>query len=86
MTAYADYRDLLAKERPNAAALAPVNRDKAAVIADCAAAGVHVYADKPVATSLEGVELISQAIQKSGTIAYTAASGGYAADMETQAA
>src|SRR5438128_12672330 len=56
VTGYADYQELLARERPQAAVLAPVNRDKPRVIADCAAAGVHVYVDKPMATTLEGVE------------------------------
>src|SRR5438477_6405951 len=75
--AYADYQQLLGKERPSAAVLAPINRDRPRLIADCAQAGVHVYVDKPMATSLEGVELIATALRSYGTIVYMAAGGGY---------
>jgi predicted dehydrogenase len=74
---YSDYQELLAKEQVTAAALAPINRDKPRVIADCAQAGVHVYVDKPMATSLESVELIGTALASYGTIVYMAAGGGY---------
>src|SRR5262245_31370325 len=77
VAAYADHRELLARERPGAAVLAPINRDRPRLIADCAQAGVHVYVDKPMATSLEGVELIATALRSYGTIVYMAASGGY---------
>jgi predicted dehydrogenase len=75
--AYADYQELLARERPRAVVLAPINRDRPRVIADCAQAGAHVYVDKPMATSLEGVELIETALRGYGTIVYMAAGGGY---------
>jgi predicted dehydrogenase len=77
VTAYADYREMLEREKPRAAVLAPVNSEKPAVIAECAARGVHVYADKPMATTLEGNELIASAIRRHGTIVYMAAAGGY---------
>jgi predicted dehydrogenase len=75
--AYADYQALLARERPGAAVLASINRDRPRVIADCAQAGAHVYVDKPMATSLEGVELIATALRSYGTIVHMAAGGGY---------
>jgi predicted dehydrogenase len=75
--AYDDYQRLLERERPSAAVLAPINRDRPRLIADCAQAGVHVYVDKPMATSLEGVELIAAALRGRGTIVYMAAGGGY---------
>jgi predicted dehydrogenase len=77
--AYADYGELLAKERPRVAVLAPVNRDKPSVIAACAAAGTHVYVDKPMATTLEGNERIAEAIRRHRTLLYMAATGGYGA-------
>jgi predicted dehydrogenase len=79
VTAYADYAELLAKERPQVAVLAPISRDKPTVIAACAEAGVHVYVDKPMATTLEGNERIAAAIRRHGTLLYMAASGGYGA-------
>lgn len=75
--AYAGYDELLSQERVDAAVLAPINRDRPRVIAACAQAGVHVYVDKPMATSLEGVALIDTALRSYGTIVALAASGGY---------
>ena len=75
--AYADYRELLGAERPDVAALAPVNSDKPAVIADCAAAGTHVYTDKPMATTIEGLARAAEAVRTRGTLLYMAAEGGY---------
>ena len=40
VTAYADHRDLLAGEEIAVAALAPINREKPGIVADCAAAGM----------------------------------------------
>jgi predicted dehydrogenase len=79
VTPYADHLELLEKERPQVAVLAPVNADKPAVIADCAERGVHVYVDKPMATTLEGNERIAAAIRKHRTLLYMAAGGGYGA-------
>ena len=79
VTAYADHRELLERERPQVAVLAPISRDKPSVIADCAAAGAHVYVDKPMATTLEGNELIASAVRRHGTLLYMAAAGGYGA-------
>lgn len=77
VSAYADYQELLAKERPDAAVLAPISRDKPRVIADCLASGTHVYVDKPMATSLEGLELVAAARRRHERVLYMAASGGY---------
>ena len=77
VAAYADYQELLARARPDAAVLAPINRDRPRIVAACAQAGAHVYVDKPIATSLEGVALIETALGSYGTIVYMAAGGGY---------
>jgi predicted dehydrogenase len=79
VTAYADYGEMLAKERPQVAVLAPVSRDKPSVIAACAEAGAHAYVDKPMATTLEGNQRIAEAIRRHGTLLYMGASGGYGA-------
>jgi predicted dehydrogenase len=76
---YADYVELREKERPAVAVLAPVNAEKAAVIAACAERGVHVYVDKPMATTLAGNELIAASVRRHGTLLYMAAAGGYGA-------
>jgi predicted dehydrogenase len=76
--AYADYVELLEKERPAVAVLAPVNAEKAAVVAACAERGVHVYVDKPMATTLAGNEMIAASVRH-GTLLYMAAAGGYGA-------
>lgn len=81
VTAYADYHELLARERPQVAVLAPVNSDKPAVIAACAAAGVHVWTDKPMATTLDGLTQIDAAVTKAGTLLAMSASGGYGASV-----
>lgn len=75
--AYADYSELLARERPDVVVLAPVNSEKPAVIAACASAGAHVYTDKPMATTHEGLDRIASAVQARGTLLYMAAEGGY---------
>lgn len=77
--AYADPGELLARERPDVAVLAPVNARKPEAIAACAAAGVHVYVDKPMATTHEGLDRIGQALTRHSTLLYMAASGGYGA-------
>jgi predicted dehydrogenase len=77
VTAYADHRDLLAREEVAIAAIAPINREKPGIVADCAAAGVHVFADKPTATTLEGLDRIAAAVAEHGILFYMAATGGY---------
>jgi predicted dehydrogenase len=77
VTAYADHRDLLAQEDVAVAAIAPINREKPGIVVDCAAAGVHVFADKPMATTLEGLDRIAAAVAEHGIQFYMAATGGY---------
>lgn len=45
--AWADHVAMLADVRPDFATVCPANCEKAGVIADCAAHGVHVFAGKP---------------------------------------
>jgi myo-inositol 2-dehydrogenase/D-chiro-inositol 1-dehydrogenase len=63
------------------AVLAPVNSEKPTVIATCAAAGIHVYTDKPMATTLEGNARIAQAIRQAKTLLLMSAAGGYGATV-----
>ncbi|NLC56568.1 MAG: Gfo/Idh/MocA family oxidoreductase [Armatimonadetes bacterium] len=64
--AYADYRAMLDALRPDFAAVCPANADKAAVIVECAARGVHVFADKPLVTRRPHLEQVERAVQASG--------------------
>ncbi|MBM4437349.1 MAG: Gfo/Idh/MocA family oxidoreductase [Actinobacteria bacterium] len=60
--AYADYRDLLAAGRIDAAGLAPINSEKGALIVACLEAGVHVLVDKPAVTTLEDLARVEEAL------------------------
>jgi predicted dehydrogenase len=58
---YADYRELLKKERPNLVSVAMRQADQHfAIIGDCLRAGAHVYSEKPFVTAPnEADELLS---------------------------
>ena len=62
---YADYREMVDRERPDAVGVATVNSEKGSVIAECLERGLHVIADKPLVTSLEDLERVSRARQSS---------------------
>lgn len=64
--AYADYHDMLAKERLDAVGVAAVNGRRARIIADSLNAGKHVITDKPLATRLEDLAEVEAAWRKSG--------------------
>ena len=65
---YADYREMLDKERLDAVGVAAVNSDKGRVIAECLDRGLHVIVDKPLFTSLEDLEDVRRAWRRSGKI------------------
>jgi predicted dehydrogenase len=60
---YADYRELLEKERPNVVSVAMRHADRhGEIIRDCLRAGAHVYAEKPFVTApQEADELLALA-------------------------
>jgi predicted dehydrogenase len=65
-TAYADYREMLARERLDAVGVVAINGARGRVVADCLAAGVHVVADKPLCTTLEDLDAVEVAWRASG--------------------
>lgn len=76
---YSDYRRLLEVERPDAVVLSNVNNRRADAICDCASAGVHVLADKPLATTLADLERVERAVDESGIRLASLIAGGYGA-------
>ena len=67
--AYADYREMLAKERPDFVAVCPRHVDQrvSMIKAACESGAKGIYAEKPFARSLEECDLIKKACAKSGT-------------------
>lgn len=64
--AYADYKELLAKEKPDAVSVCLPNQLHAPVSIAAAEAGAHVLCEKPMATSAEEAEAMIQAAEKNG--------------------
>ncbi|MDH7569619.1 MAG: Gfo/Idh/MocA family oxidoreductase [Armatimonadota bacterium] len=64
--AFEDYREMLERVKPDFAAISPVNAEKAAVVAECAARGVHVFADKPLYTRRPHVAVVEEAVRRYG--------------------
>ncbi len=65
--AYADYQEMLDALKPDFAAVCPANADKADVISECAARGVHVFADKPLITRRPHLGQVESAVRAHGT-------------------
>src|SRR5688572_28329634 len=66
--AYADYRELLARERLDAVGVVAVNGARGRVVAACLAAGLHVVADKPLCTTLADLDLVEATWRRSGRL------------------
>jgi predicted dehydrogenase len=64
--AYADYREMLAREALDVAGVITVNGVRGGVVADCLEAGLHVIADKPLCTTVADLERIESAWRASG--------------------
>lgn len=65
---YATLEDVLARHDLDAAALAPVNSEKAPSAVTCMEAGLHVLIDKPMAVSWEQLEALQDAHIRTGRI------------------
>jgi predicted dehydrogenase len=67
--AYADYREMLDKERPYFVAVCPRHVDQRVpmIKAACEFGAKGIYVEKPFARSLEACDLIEKACKKSGT-------------------
>jgi len=66
---YPDYRDLLDREKPDLVVEAGIDRDRAEIILACAARGIHVIAEKPLAMTLAELEQVQKAVHQSGIAA-----------------
>ncbi len=66
---YADWREMLAKEKLDIVSVATYAGQHAEITVACAEAGVKaVYCEKPIATSVADAARMEQACQKSGTV------------------
>lgn len=64
---YADYREMLAKEKPDLVSVCPRHLDQRAEMLTAAAeAGCHIYQEKPFAANLVDADRIVKAVQTAG--------------------
>ena len=63
---YADYRELLGRERLDVAGICGPNSERAAAILACAARKLHVVAEKPLALDRAGLESVKHAVAAAG--------------------
>ena len=66
VTAYEDYREMLAEEQLDAVGVVAVNGERGRVVADCLTTGHHVIADKPLCTTLDDLNRVESAWRRSG--------------------
>ena len=59
---YADYKEMLAKEKPELVAICTESGKHAAIALDCIDAGCHVIIEKPIALSLADADEIIELI------------------------
>ncbi len=65
---YADYREMLSKERLDAVEIGTPHTQHAAQILDSLAAGLHVLCEKPLVTSTADADTVIQALKDSGKV------------------
>ena len=63
---YDDYRQLLARERPDIAVVNPVFGSIARITMDCLNAGAHCFSEKPLATTLDDLDALTECHARSG--------------------
>lgn len=63
---YEDYKAMLDTVQPDYAVVSPVFGLTASVILECAKRGIHVFSEKPVATTLDDLAKVDQAVKHSG--------------------
>ena len=65
---YTDYREMLAKEKPELAAIATESGKHATIALDCIAAGCNVIIEKPIALSIADADAIIKAGKEAGVV------------------
>lgn len=65
---YADYREMLEKERPDICAIATESGYHPRISTDCSAAGAHVICEKPMALSTADADAMIAAARKAGRL------------------
>ncbi|WP_328991552.1 Gfo/Idh/MocA family oxidoreductase [Kribbella sp. NBC_01245] len=68
VAAYSEHRRLLDEQKPDVVMIAGIYAERAAAIVDALYAGAHVLADKPLCTTLAGLEAIENAQRETGRI------------------
>ncbi len=63
---YTDYREMLAKERPELVAIATESGKHASIALDCIEAGCHLIIEKPIALSIADADAIISAAKRKG--------------------
>lgn len=63
---YADWRELLDRERIDVAVVGAWCSRNAEISVECLKRGVHVYSEKPLAVTLESLELLTRTWERSG--------------------
>lgn len=66
MPCFADYQAMLAEVKPDLAVVSPVFGLTASVILECTKRKIDVFSEKPVATTLEELQQVEQAVKDSG--------------------
>ncbi|NHN29826.1 Gfo/Idh/MocA family protein [Paenibacillus agricola] len=65
-TLYSNFIELLDQAKPDIVAVACYFHDHAKIAAEALRRGIHVFVEKPVATSLEDLDMLKEAYQSSG--------------------
>ncbi len=65
---YTDYREMLDKEALDVVYIATPTSSHSELAAHCAAAGKHIFVEKPLGTDLKEAEGVWKAVQKSGVV------------------
>lgn len=63
---YTDYRQMLEETKPDMAVVSPVFGMTGKVILECAERGIDIFAEKPVASSLEELDAIERIVKEKG--------------------
>jgi predicted dehydrogenase len=66
VTGYSDLKQMLAADKPDIAAIFLPHADCPDAAAQCAAAGIHLMVEKPMAATVEGAQKIVKAARRAG--------------------